>query len=155
MATTYKVSWAVSATPKAVESGVNNGISAVTTLHENIRRTLAGSGDIDNDGAIDFGGVTDGATNYLQASAGGVNVGDGDSRFIWIRHTGHQWSSSSALGTATADDIDIFIDAEHIASLQPKEAWIIPLPNTSSTATNFIVKRAGSADISIEAIGLD
>ena len=155
MATTHEVRWSVSATPVAKETGANDGIMAVETLHENIRKSLGGSGIVTNDGAIDFGGVTDGTTNYLQATSGGVNIGDGDTRFIWVKHTGNAWSSSSVLGATVSDDLDIYIDAEHIASLNPGESWIIPLPNTSSTATNFIAKRGGSTDIAIEAIGLD
>ena len=55
----------------------------------------------------------------------------------------------------SSDKVAIYIDAEHIASLGAGEGWIIPLPDTSSTATNFIAKRGGSSDIAIEAIGLD
>ena len=155
MATTHKVTWAVSATPKVTVDAIDNNSMETTTIHENIRRTLGGSGEVTHDGAIDFGGVTDGGTNYLQATSSGVNIGDGDTRFIFVKHTGYAWSSSSALGAATTDDLDIYIDGEHIASLNPGEAWIIPLPNTSTTATNFIAKRADSTDIAIEAIGLD
>jgi len=155
MATTHKVVWSVSATPKVTVDAINGASLETVSLHENIRKTLGGSGEVTNDGAIDFGGVTDGAANYLQCTSGGVNIGDGDTRFIWVKHTGYVWSSASALGAATTDDVNIFIDAEHIATLQPGEAWIIPLPETSSTATNFIAKRGGSSDLSIEAIGLD
>ena len=155
MATTHKVVWSVSATPKVTVDAVNGASMETVSIHENIRKTLGGSGEVTNDGAIDFGGVTDGAANYLQCTSGGVNIGDGDTRFIWVKHTGYVWSSASALGAATTDDVNIFIDAEHIATLQPGEAWIIPLPETSSTATNFIAKRGGSSDLSIEAIGLD
>ena len=155
MATTHKVVWSVSATPKVTVDAINGASLETVSLHENIRKTLGGSGEVTNDGAIDFGGVTDGATNYLQCTSGGVNIGDGDTRFIWMKHTGYVWSSASALGAATTDAVNIFIDAEHIATLQPGEAWIIPLPETSSTATNFIAKRGGGSDIAIEAIGLD
>ena len=155
MATTHKMVYAVSATPKVTVDAVAGASMETNSIHEDIRRTLGGSGEVTNDGAIDFGGVSDGSINYLQATSGGVNIGDGDTRFIWIKHTGYLWSSSSALGVATTDDVDIFIDSEHIASLNPGEAWIIPLPDTSSTATNFIAKRGSSSDIAIEAIGLD
>ena len=155
MATTHKVTWAVSATPKVTVDAVDGASMETVSIHENIRKTLGGSGEVANDGAIDFGGVTNGTTNYLQATSGGVNIGDGDTRFIWVKHTGYAWSSSSALGAVSTDDLNIFIDAEHIASLNPGEAWIIPLPNTSSTATNFIAKRGGSTDLAIEVIGLD
>ena len=155
MATTHKVIYAVSATPKVTVDAVDGASMETNSIHENIRKSLGGSGEVSNDGAIDFGGVTDGSTNYLQATSSGVNIGDGDTRFIWVKHTGYLWSSSSALGNATTDKVLIYIDAEHIASLAAGEAWIIPLPDTSSTATNFIAKRGSSSDIAIEAIGLD
>jgi hypothetical protein len=155
MATTHKVNWAVNATPKVTVDAIGGASLETVSLHEDIRKSLGGSGEITYDGAIDFGGVTDGATNYLQATSGGVNIGNGDSRFIWVKHTGYAWTSSSVLGASSTDDLDIYIDAEHIASLNPGEAWIIPLPNTSSTATNFIAKRGSSTDLAIEAIGLD
>jgi len=155
MATTHKVLYSVSATPKVTVDSVNGASLETNSIHENIRKTFGGTGEVTNDGAIDYGGVTDGATNYLQASSSGVNIGDGDTRFIWVKHTGYLWSSSSALGAATTDKVTIFIDAEHIASLAAGESWIIPLPDTSSTATNFIAKRGSSSDIAIEAIGLD
>ena len=155
MATTHKVIYAVSATPKVTVDAVDGASMETNSIHENIRRNLGGSGEVTHAGAIDFGGVTNGATNYLQASSSGVDIGDSDTRFIWVKHTGFLWSSSSALGAATADKVTIYIDAEHIASLGAGEGWIIPLPDTSSTATNFIAKRGGSSDIAIEAIGLD
>jgi|TARA_B100001094_G_C18088671_1_gene749178 hypothetical protein len=155
MATTHKVIYSVSATPKVTVDAVDGASMETNSIHENIRKTLGGSGEVTNDGAIDFGGVTNGTTNYLQATSGGVNIGDGDTRFIWIKHTGFLWSSASDLGASTTDKVTIFIDLEHIASLAAGEGWIIPLPDTSSTATNFIAKRGGSSDIAIEAIGLD
>jgi|TARA_A100001391_G_scaffold203655_2_gene196632 hypothetical protein len=155
MATTHKMVYAVSATPKVTVDAVAGASMETNSIHEDIRRTLGGSGEVTNDGAIDFGGVSDGSVNYLQATSGGVNIGDGDTRFIWVKHTGYLWSSSSALGSATTDKLNINIDSEHIATLAAGESWIIPLPDTSSTATNFKALRGGSSDIAIEAIGLD
>ena len=155
MATTHTISYAVSATPKVKVDAVEGASMETNSIHENIRKSLGGSGEISNDGAIDFGGVTDGSPNYLQATSSGANIGDGDTRFIWVKHTGNLWSSSSALGNATTDKIKIYIDDEHIASLGAGEGWIIPLPDTSDTATNFKAKKGGSSDIAIEAIGLD
>jgi len=151
---THTVEWSVSATPKvslATTAGVN---METATLHEDIRRSLGGSGSATTNGAIDFGGVSDGATNYLQATSGGVAVGDGDSTFIWIRHTGYLWSSSSALGAVTTDTINVKIDSEVVAALKAGEAWIIPLHGAVSSGS-WTVVRGGSSDIAIEAIGLD
>ena len=136
MATTHKITYAVSATPKVTVDAVAGASMETNSIHEDIRRT-------------------GGSTNYLQATSGGVNIGDGDTRFIWVKHTGYLWSSSSALGSSTTDKVNIYIDSEHIATLAAGEAWVIPLPDTSSTATNFKALRGSSSDIAVEAIGLD
>jgi hypothetical protein len=155
MATTHKVVYAVSATPKVTVDAVDGASMETNSIHENIRKTLGGSGEVTNDGAIDFGGVTNGTVNYLQATSGGVGIGDGDTRFIFVKHTGFLWSSSTVLGTVTTDKINVFADSEHIATLAAGESWIIPLPDTSSSVSSFTAQRGGSSDIAIEAIGLD
>tara|TARA_R110000744_G_scaffold311048_1_gene418661 strand:- start:541 stop:1008 length:468 start_codon:yes stop_codon:yes gene_type:complete len=155
MATTHKVVWSVLATPKVIVDEVPGASLETVTLHEDIRKSLGGSGQLSHAGAIDYGGVTDGGTNYLQATSGGVTIGDGDTRFIWVKHTGYLWSSSSVLGAATTDKINIHADVEHVATLKAGEAWIIPLTDTSSNVSGFSAKRGGSVDIAVEAIGLD
>tara|TARA_R100000656_G_scaffold1666_1_gene3197 strand:+ start:1028 stop:1498 length:471 start_codon:yes stop_codon:yes gene_type:complete len=156
MATTHKVTWSVSATPKVIVDAVDGASLETVSLHENIRKSLGGNGQLSYAGAIDYGGVTDGGTNYLQATNSGVLIGNADTRFIWIKHTGYLWISSSVLGEATTDKININADAEHIATLKAGEAWIIPLTDTSTTiGIGFLALRGGSSDIAIEAIGLD
>ena len=155
MATTHKVRFSVSATPVVTVDAVAGASLATTTLHEDIRKSVGGSGEITHAGVISQGGVTDGATVYLQATSGGVAIGDASVNFIFVKHTGFAWSSSSALGAATTDTITIYADAEHIATLGAGEAWIIPLSGSSSTVTSFTAKRGSSTDIAIEALGLD
>ena len=113
---THTVEWDVSATPKVSLASTDGVTLATATLHENIRRSLGGRGSITHAGAIDFGGVTDGVTNYLNADDGFVNIGDTDTRFIWVRHTGFLYISATALGAVTAELLLIYADSEHIAS---------------------------------------
>ena len=155
MGATHKVAWAVNSTSRVISAAVGGHSLETQTLHEDIRRSLGGSGELTHDGAIAFGGVTDGATNYLNANAAGVNIGDTDTRFIWVRHTGFEYSSATVLGDVTTELIQINADLEHIASLNPGEAWIIPLPATSSNVTNFKAHDASDDGIAIEAIGFD
>tara|TARA_R100000655_G_scaffold105963_1_gene154702 strand:- start:2004 stop:2480 length:477 start_codon:yes stop_codon:yes gene_type:complete len=158
MATTHEVRWSVSATPVAKETGDDGGHMAVDTLHENIRKSVGGNGTSETAGAIDFGGTyADGvsSTPYLQATSGGVNVGDTDTTFLYIKHTGYKWSSATVLGDATTDTIQVFADAGHIATLNSGESWIIPIPGSSSSVSNFKVKRGGGTDLAIEVIGFD
>ena len=158
MATTHEVRWSVSATPVAKETGDDGGHMAVDTLHENIRKSVGGSGISATDGAIDFGGTyADGvsSTPYLQASSAGVSVGNGDTTFLYIKHTGYKWSSATVLGDSSTDTITVFADSEHIATLNSGESWIIPIPGSSSSVSSFKVKRGGSDDLAIEVIGFD
>lgn len=158
MATTHEVRWSVSATPVAKETGDDGGTMAHDTIHENIRKSIGGSGTTVTAGATDFGGTwTNGtsSTPYLSATSGGVNVGDTDTTFLYIKNTGFEYSSATVLGDVSEDTITVFIDAEHIATLNAGEAWIIPIPGSSSTATNYSVKRGSSTDLAIEAIGMD
>tara|TARA_Y100001938_G_scaffold147833_1_gene229963 strand:- start:2263 stop:2745 length:483 start_codon:yes stop_codon:yes gene_type:complete len=160
MATTHEVRWSVSATPVAKESGDDGGTMAHDTIHENIRKTLGGSGTSETDGAISQGGTfTNGvsSTPYLQAdNSTTCAIGDGTATFIYVKHTGYLWSSASVLGNATTDTLKIYADSEHIATLNAGEAWIIPVPGSSDTVTSgYYAKRGGSSDIAVEAIGMD
>ena len=158
MATTHEVRWSVSATPVAKETGDDGGHMAVDTLHENIRKSLGGSGTSATDGVVDFGGTyADGvsSTPYLSASASGVNIGDGDTTFLYIKHTGYKYSTATVLGDATAEYITIKIDAETVARLNAGEAWIIPMQGGVSSATNWKALRNGADDIAIEVIAID
>lgn len=159
MATTHEVRWSVSATPVAKESGDDGGTMAHDTIHENIRKSLGGSGTTATDGAISQGGTfTNGtsSTPYLQAdNSTTATIGDGTATFIYVKHTGYLWSSASTLGAATTDTIKIYADAEHIATLGAGEAWIIPLAGSSSSVSAFTAQRGGSDDIAVEAIGMD
>ena len=53
MATTHTISYAVSATPKVKVDAVDGASMETNSIHENIRKSLGGSGEISNDGAID------------------------------------------------------------------------------------------------------
>jgi molybdopterin-binding protein len=155
MATTHKVKWAVSASPIVTVDAVDGASLETNTLHENIRRTLGGSGEASTDGAIDYGGVTDGATNYLQGTSGGVQIGNTNSTFIWVKHSGYQWGGdASTLGSATTDNIQVKVGTEVCAVLRPGEAMVFPLHGEASSS-DWTACSDGSDDIAVEAIGLD
>jgi len=154
IAETHTVEWAVSATPKVSLANTNGVNTPTATIHENIRRTLGGSGTADTAGAIDHGGVTDGNPNYLQGTTGGVVIGDASSTFIWVKHTGYQWSSASALGAVSSDNLHIKVGSEICAVLKPGEGMIFPLHGAQSGSDWKACKAAGT-DVAVEAIGLD
>ena len=159
MATTHEVRWSVSATPVAKESGDDGGTMAHDTIHENIRKSVGGSGITATDGVVSQGGTfTNGtsSTPYLNATndASGA-IGDATATFIYVKHTGFAYSTASALGAATTDTVKIFADSEHIATLPAGSSWIIPLAGSSDSVTTFSAQRGGSTNIAIEAIGMD
>lgn len=154
MATTHKVKWAVSASPIVTVDAVDGASLETNTLHENIRRTLGGSGESTTDGAIDYGGVADGATNYLSATTGGVQIGNTDSTFIWVKHTGYDYDDPTTLGPATTDNLNIEVGGEVCAVLQPGEGMVFPLHGAGS-GSDWFAKKTGGNNIAIEAIGLD
>ena len=153
----HEVRWSVSATPVFSIAEDNGNSMATSTIHENVRKSVGGSGIAVTAGATDFGGAwTDGtsATPYLNAAAsGGVAIGNGDSTFIYVKNTGFVYSTATALGVATVNVIHIKLDSEICGCLRPGEGWIIPLHGAVSdgawTATGI------TDDIAIEAIGFD
>tara|TARA_R100001463_G_scaffold26130_3_gene61340 strand:+ start:376 stop:849 length:474 start_codon:yes stop_codon:yes gene_type:complete len=152
--TTHTVEWAVSATPKVSLASTDGESVATATIHENIRRTLGGNGTAETDGVIDYGGVADGATNYLQGTSGGVQIGNTNSTFIWVKHSGYQWSDASTLGAATTDNIQVKVGTEVCSVLRPGEAMVFPLHGEASSS-DWTACSDGSDDIAVEAIGLD
>ena len=157
MATTHEVRWSVSATPVAVETGDNGGHMPVDTLHENIRKSVGGSGVAGTEGATDFGGAwTDGtsATPYLNAAAsGGVAIGDSSSTFIYVKNTGFIYDTATVLGVATLNVVHVLLDAEICGCLRPGEGWIIPLHGAVSVGS--WTAKGITDDIAVEAIGFD
>ena len=155
IADTHTVDWAVSATPKVSLANTNGVNTPTATIHENIRRTLGGSGTADTAGAIDFGGVTDGNPNYLQGTTAGADIGDADSTFIWVKHTGYQWGgNATTLGAVSSDNLHIKVGSEVCAVLKPGEGMVFPLHGAQSGSAWKAFKAAGT-DIAVEAIGLD
>jgi hypothetical protein len=158
MATTHTVRWSVSATPVVTVDAVDGASMETTTVHENIRKSIGGSGEATTAGAVDFGGTfTDGtsSTPYLSATSGGVDIGDGDSTFIYVKNLGYEYDDPTTLGAVSTDTVNITTDAAVIAVLKAGEGWIIPLHGAASTGTNFKAKQSGGTDLAIEAIAMD
>jgi len=165
MATTHEVRWAVSATPIAVETGDDGGHLPVETMHENIRKTVGGSGIATTEGAISQGGTfTDGvsSTPYLDGAQAGVSIGDATCTFIYVKNTGYIYDTATVLGAqvtavqaaAGTHDIHIKVGSEVCAVLKAGEGMIFPLHGAAS-ASAWTAIASSNLSIAVEAIGMD
>ena len=137
------IKFAISATPievATVQQGTGPSIAATECYG-----TVSGSGEdttisIVGDGG-DNDGYVDGAPYYLQATA----VVDGSAvaltnlagiKFLYFKHTGYQYSTSSALSstTNTADVLTIVAGSTVISRLKAGEGIILPI--RGATALN-------------------
>jgi len=153
MATTHKARFSVSMTPVVTVDAVAGASLETNSLHEDVRKTVGGSGEVTYNGAIDYGGWSDGTPTYLSATSGGVTVGNTDTQLLYIEHTGYEYSSGTVLGDATSGKVSVLIDLEIFARLSAGESIVIPV-NGASSGT-YRVSRVGSPNKAIIALGLD
>ena len=151
---TYKIRWSVSATPIVEVDDVENASLATVTLQETIRKSIGGSGELTHGGVVTYGGWDGGENEYGAASTSGVTIGDSSTQFIWVKHTGYEYSDATTLGDATTTRIKIYIDAECFASLGAGEAMVIPVGGVS-TAAAYKAKAADGSAIAVEYLELD
>ena len=141
-----RIEYAVSATPVVtVDAGENE---EVDTIAKDVGGSLGGSGS----STVNWGttvGYGSGAAVYVTT---GTNYANGqtatsvgtftNAKFIFIKHTGFLYSSSSALGTATTAKLKITMAATiaaatTVAILNAGEAIILPY-NVATTPTLFV-----------------
>jgi len=91
------------------------------------------SGETDPSVTVDFTtttGYSSGTVAYQNINTSATTttiVADITARdFAVIRHTGHLYSSATALGDATTMSVDIYIATQIIACLRPNEAIVLP-----------------------------
>ncbi|MBC8554831.1 MAG: hypothetical protein H8D23_34905 [Candidatus Brocadiales bacterium] len=151
---TYKIRWSVSATPIVEVDDVDDASLATVTLQETIRKSIGGSGELTHGGDVTHGEWDGGENEYGEASTSGVTIGVSTTQFIWVKHTGYEYSDATTLGDATTTRIKIYIDAECFASLGAGEAMVIPVGGVS-TATSYKAKTASGDAIAVEHLELD
>tara|TARA_R110000744_G_C18955329_1_gene516193 strand:- start:43 stop:522 length:480 start_codon:yes stop_codon:yes gene_type:complete len=141
-----RIDFAVSATPVvSVAAGEN---VAVDTISADVGKVLGGSGSstVTWGTTIGYGSgapvyVTT-ATNYAVGQTATSLGTFTNAKFIFVKHTGYLYSSSSALGVATTAKLKICMiatiaAATTVAILNPGEAIILPY-NVANTATLFV-----------------
>ena len=163
MANVNKVSFAVRVTPKVQMDNVNGVTVARDVFHEEIRRSLVGSGEITgNDSVVDDknndgssnGGYDDGVFTAV-TSDGTEYVVDDNTDLIFFKHTGLLFGTTTA--SAAADTVKIGIhgddttnvegDGVLIAEIANGEAFLLPRP--ASTLT-WKLSSTTSNDVGVE-----
>jgi hypothetical protein len=140
-----RIEYAVSATPiVSVAAGENQ---AVDTISADVGKTLGGSGSatVTWGSTVGYGSgspvyVTT-ATNYAVGQTATSLGTFTNAKFIFVKHSGYLYSSSSAVGAATTAKLKVCMvatiaAATTVAILNAGEAIILPY-NVANTATLF------------------
>ena len=156
-ATSGKMRFAVSATP--VETVTSGSTEATTFDVPSVEcfGSVGGSGEVTGVAYVDAGGANDGYAGgspvYISAAAAADNSGTaltslGTCKFLYLKHTGFEYSSASALSTTvnTTDLLTILItggtDHTVIARLKAGESIVLPMRG----ATNISQIEISSSD---------
>ena len=124
MANVNKTSWAVSCTVKSkmdLADGVNQ---AMEVIHENVRQSLGGSGEITGDDTT-VAGFANGTASTVTSNGGTVPTHDAQTDLIYIKNTGVLVAGGAA---ATAETVLVKHDTDTIATLPPGGALVLPQP---------------------------
>lgn len=160
-----RIQFAVSATPIETLASENTPTGDTDIIASEVGVILGGSGDsVTLDGYEDAAatqGYLNATVNYLDIThaAGGTQIRSGTTDFIFIKNTGHKFSSVTALGAVTTDCVMVVIkevaystgvdggfvsssdSAEdhfyEVAWLKPGQAIVLPAGAAINTMTQF------------------
>ena len=143
MANVNKTSWAVSCTVKSkmdLADGVNQ---AMEVIHENVRTSLGGSGEITGDDTT-VAGYANGTASTVTSSGGTVPTHDAQTDLIFIKNSGTLVAGGAA---ASSDTVLVKHDTDTIATLGPGGALVLPQP-----AAAVLTLGSGSAAVDVEVL---
>ena len=124
MANVNKTAYDVSCTVKSqmdLADGVNQ---AMDVIHENVRSSLGGSGEITgNDTTV--AGFANGTASTVSSNGGTVPTHDAQTDLIFIKNAGTLVAGGAA---AAADTVLVKHDTDTIATLAPGGALVLPQP---------------------------
>lgn len=124
MANVNKTSWAVSCTVKSKMDAADGVNQAMEVIHENVRKSLGGSGEITgNDTTV--GGFANGTASTVTSDGGAVPTHDAQTDLIYIKNTGVLVAGGAA---AITDTVLVKHDTDTIATLAPGGALVLPQP---------------------------
>ena len=123
-------SFAVSVTPKVSVDAEAGVFQAMTVIHEDVRKSLGGSGTVDGTGVEALGGTGGSWANgtYTQltnSSNAGAIANDADSDLVFIKHLGTLVADGTASDNTTTSLL-IKHDTDVIAELLNGEAIVLP-----------------------------
>ena len=125
MAIVNKTSWAVSCTVKAQHDALATKNLAMEVIHEDVRQSLGGSGEITGND-LTVAGYADGTASTVTSNGGTVPTHDSATDLIFIKNKGTLVSDGTA--AATADTVLVKHDTDTIATLPPGGALVLPQP---------------------------
>ena len=128
--------FAVSVTPKVSVDAEAGVFQAMDVIHEDVRKTLGGSGTVTGTGVEALGG-TGGSwaggtyTQLTNSSNAGAIANDADSDLVFIKHLGTLVADGTAANDSTTSLL-IKHDTDVIAELLSGEAMAFPRPGANS-----------------------
>ena len=143
MANVNKTAYSVSCTVKSqmdLADGVNQ---AMDVIHENVRSSLGGSGEITGDDTT-VAGYANGAASTVTSNGGTVPTHDAQTDLIFIKNSGTLVAGGAA---ATTDTVLVKHDTDTIATLAPGGALVLPQP-----AAAVLTSASGSAHVDVEVL---
>ena len=124
MAIVNKTSWAVSCTVKAQHDALATKNLAMEVIHEDVRQSLGGSGEITGND-LTVAGYADGTAATVTSNGGTVPTHDSATDLIFIKNSGVLVAGGTA---ATTDTVLVRHDTDTIATLAPGGALVLPQP---------------------------
>jgi len=153
-----RVEFSVSATPVAAVSAGEN--IATETIAKDMQKTLGGSGSVSSGETnpsvtVDFTTTTGYSgntvayqnvnnTTHVTVLADATNVD-----MAVFKHTGHAYSTATALGDAVTRKINIMVDDQNVACLAAGEAIVLPLRSILGTVALKAGLHSSGSDASV------
>ena len=146
MANVNKTSWAVSCTVKSQMDLVDGVNQAMDVIHENVRSSLGGSGEITGDDTT-VAGYANGTASTVTSNGGTVPTHDAQTDLIFIKNSGTLVAGGAA---ATTDTVLVKHDSDTIATLAPGGALVLPQP---AAAVLTLASGANHVDVEVLVVG--
>jgi len=126
---TMKISFAVSATPK-VELLQNEGYYvAQTVIHEDVRTSVGGSGEVTAGDLSVNSQWADGDSTAVTSNNGVASTIDSSTDLVMIKHTGFTFADQT-VASEVADTVLVKSGSNVIAELKNGEAIVLPRPQS-------------------------
>ena len=157
-----RVDYAVSVTPIRTIAASSGQYAEQDVIEGDINKTLGGSDSIETGAAtITVSGFSAGAVAYGNCPASGKLAISGTDNtaqdMLFIKHTGFQFSSATALGSASTASNKLEVFVEHaedaytkICSIAPGGAIVLPSTPALGNNQSFHVGSSGSETIAVE-----